>query len=153
MRILISLVLLTVLGLLVMAVLYVRKDVTHFDLSEQCNPNKQDCAKIIAHIKTAYDEGKDLSKAFLTLVVAVFVASITFSEKIIDFKTAGNWTKVAMIACWGSLLLSIVSCGTGIVYLASVLEQILFYGIAPGHHILWSSGLSAFREFCLLSRW
>src|SRR4051812_42403465 len=31
-----------------------------------------------------YSEAKDLSKAFLTLLVAVLIASITFSEKIVN---------------------------------------------------------------------
>ena len=38
----------------------------------------------------AYDymEAKDMAKAFLTLVSAILVGTITFSEKIVNFETA-----------------------------------------------------------------
>jgi len=43
-----------------------------------------------------YAEVKDLSTAFLTLLTAVFVASITFSEKIVDFNRSGWWAKAIL---------------------------------------------------------
>ena len=64
-----------------------------------------------------YTESKDLAKAFLTLLTAVFVGSITFSEKIVDIKAARSWAKCAMISCWVLLLVAIIACGTGLAYM------------------------------------
>ena len=70
-------------------------------------PEGSECRQLAKLFSNDYSEMKDLAKSFLTLLVGVFVASITFSEKIVD----------AMISCWVSLLLAIVACGTGLVYL------------------------------------
>jgi hypothetical protein len=61
-----------------------------------------------------YAEAKDASKAFLTLLVAVFVASLTFSEKIVDLQRSGWWSRGLMIACWVLLLVAIASCGAAL---------------------------------------
>jgi hypothetical protein len=76
----------------------------------------QECLKKRAQIflSTDYAESKDLAKAFLTLLTAVFVASITFSEKIVNMQNAGWWSKGLMITAWSCLLLAIVSCGSGL---------------------------------------
>ena len=66
-----------------------------------------------------YAEAKDLGKTFLTLLVAVFVASITFSEKIVDFTRSGRLSRAAMITCWILLLTSIASCGAGLALIAN----------------------------------
>src|SRR5687767_2944902 len=47
-------------------------------------------------LKYDYPETKDLCKQFLTLVVAVLVFSLTFSEKIADFPRASNTTKALL---------------------------------------------------------
>jgi hypothetical protein len=80
------------------------------------DPDFQDCRKQEAtlFIEKDYTEMKDLAKAFLTLVTAVFVASITFSEKIVNFSTAGWWSKGMMITSWVLLLLAIASCGLAV---------------------------------------
>lgn len=65
-------------------------------------------------VKYDFAESKDLSKAFLTILVAVFVGSITFSEKIAGIASAGRWTKILMITCWVALLAAIVCCGCGL---------------------------------------
>jgi hypothetical protein len=70
-------------------------------------------------LSTDYAESKDLSKAFLTLLTAVFVASITFSEKIVNMQKAGWWSKGLMISAWSCLLLAIVACGTGLALMAN----------------------------------
>lgn len=58
-----------------------------------------------------YAESKDASKAFLTLLVAVLVASITFSEKIVNIRQS-HWTaRLLMILCWVLFLIAIGSCG------------------------------------------
>jgi hypothetical protein len=61
-----------------------------------------------------YAEAKDASKAFLTLLIAVFVASLTFSEKIVDVQRSGWWSRGLMITCWVLLLVAIASCGAGL---------------------------------------
>lgn len=58
----------------------------------------------------------DLGKFFLTILVGVFVASITFSEKIVSFATASWWSKSLLIFCWVFLLVSIVCDGVGLVF-------------------------------------
>jgi hypothetical protein len=40
-----------------------------------------------------YPEVKDLCKHFLTLVTGILVFSVTFSEKIVIFQTAGKWAR------------------------------------------------------------
>jgi hypothetical protein len=69
-----------------------------------------------AFVKYDYQEAKDLSKAFSTLLTATLVASITFSEKIVDLRTAGWWAKGMMVASWAAVLLAISMCGVGLVY-------------------------------------
>jgi hypothetical protein len=61
-----------------------------------------------------FAETKDLSKAFLTLLTAVLVASITFSEKIVDVHRSGWWPRGLMITSWVFLLLAITACGTAL---------------------------------------
>jgi hypothetical protein len=72
-------------------------------------------------IERDFAETKDLSKAFLTLLTAVLVASITFSEKIVDMKTAGPWSKGLMIGSWLCILGAIVACGTGLAVMTNAL--------------------------------
>src|SRR5215208_3363694 len=61
----------------------------------------------------------DLSKSFLSLVIAVFVASIAFSEKIVDLRKAGWWSRGVMVACWLFLLAAISLAGVGLVLMTS----------------------------------
>jgi hypothetical protein len=124
-----------VIGLFAWLGWYLVQDVTSFNDTRPCTAVEGGCDGAYKRIKTSYDEGKDLSKAFLTLLVAVFVASITFSEKIIDLKSAGTWERTAMIMCWLSLLLAIAACGTGLVYLASVLAFSLYNSLLAWHQM------------------
>jgi ABC-type dipeptide/oligopeptide/nickel transport system permease component len=66
-----------------------------------------------------YADAKDLIKAFLTLLSATLVASITFSEKIVDVSKAELLPLIVMITCWMLLLAAIVLCGSGLFVLAS----------------------------------
>ena len=61
-----------------------------------------------------YAETKELCKHFLTLVVAVLVFSLTFSEKIIDFPRATKASRVSLMLAWCFLLASIITCGIGL---------------------------------------
>jgi hypothetical protein len=65
-----------------------------------------------------YPESKDLAKSFLTLLTAVLVASITFSEKIVDFARASWVSKSLIITCWLSVLGAITACGVGLAFMA-----------------------------------
>jgi hypothetical protein len=64
-----------------------------------------------------YTEAKDLAKSFLTLVSAILVGTITFSEKIINFQTATASQRRLTIASWVFFVLAIISAGTGLVFL------------------------------------
>jgi hypothetical protein len=83
------------------------------------NINTSNELNSIDFLKSIYPELKDLGKFFLTLIIGVFVASITFSEKIVNFNTSSTWAKGLLILCWIFLLLSIVFDGTGLVYLTN----------------------------------
>ena len=52
------------------------------------------------YLERDYAESKDLAKTFLTLLSATLVASITFSEKIVDVSKAGLLPFGTMIVCW-----------------------------------------------------
>jgi hypothetical protein len=58
-----------------------------------------------------YSETKDLGKAFLTLISAVLVFSITFSDKVVDFPRAGKRARLALFGGWSCFVLAIVVCG------------------------------------------
>ena len=65
-----------------------------------------------------YTDFKDFGKAFLTLLSATLVASITFSEKIVDISKAELFPLSTMIACWVLLLLAIISLLFGLTFMA-----------------------------------
>lgn len=65
-------------------------------------------------LRMDYPETKDLIKSFLTLLTAVLVASITFSEKIVDVHRSGWWARGLMISSWVLLLVAIISSGTAL---------------------------------------
>jgi hypothetical protein len=105
----------------------VRKVIADFNRSEQLYaecPQGSECRHLAELFASDYSESKDLAKSFLTLLVAVFVSSITFSEKIVDFTKSGGWPKAAMIGCWLALLVAIAASGTGVGYM------VVAYGIA-----------------------
>ena len=66
-----------------------------------------------------YGEAKDLAKSFLTLVSAILVGTITFSEKIINFQTASAGQRRLTIASWSFFVLSMIICGIGLCFLFS----------------------------------
>lgn len=61
-----------------------------------------------------YPETKDLCLKFLTLVISILVFSITFSEKIIDFKNSSKGDKRILVFAWISLIFAIILCGMGL---------------------------------------
>jgi hypothetical protein len=58
-----------------------------------------------------YAETKDLGKAFLTLISAVLVFSMTFSDKVIDFPRAGRGARLTLFVGWACFALAIIICG------------------------------------------
>lgn len=70
-----------------------------------------------------YTESKDLGKTFLTLLTALFVGSITFSEKIVNLKESGWFARGAMIVVWLLFLVAITACGFGLAFLATAAGQ------------------------------
>lgn len=77
-------------------------------------------------LEVDFAEAKDLSKAFLTLLTAVLVASITFSEKIVGIGTSGWWARSTMVTCWLLLLLAIVACGAALALMATAAGYALY---------------------------
>jgi hypothetical protein len=89
-----------------------------------------------------YPQLLDIGKFFLTILVGVFVASITFSEKIVNFATSAWWSKSLLIFCWIFLLISIVSDGVGLVFLTD------WYSVEMIEHDPKNIGLFGLSFFC-----
>lgn len=90
-----------------------------------------------------FAEAKDLGKAFLTLLTALLVASIAFSEKIVDVNRAGRWALGMMITCWLLLLGAIVACGAGLA-LMSTAAGLAAYTPEFEYHQLEVNGVTLF---------
>jgi hypothetical protein len=69
-------------------------------------------------LKYAFTETKDLTKSFLTVVTAVLVFSLTFSEKIANFSGAWAVTRWTIVGAWSSMFLAVLSGGIAICYIA-----------------------------------
>lgn len=67
-------------------------------------------------LKYNYTETKDLCKAFLTLITAVLVFSLTFSEKIVGFANVGAPSRVLMVLAWALMIIAIITCGIGLTF-------------------------------------
>jgi len=79
-----------------------------------------------------YAETKDLAKHFLTVVSAVLVFSLTFSEKIINFSQASRFAKSLLLIAWSLLIASIIGCGIGLCFISLAGGQAV-YGAAGSH--------------------
>jgi hypothetical protein len=106
-------------------------------------------------MKYNYAETKDLCKEFLTLVTGILVFSLTFSEKIVDFRRSRNSAKVLLLSSWTLLVASIVSCGIALTYLALAGGQAVYgegdyylelanksYGCVIGSGLFFITGLT-----------
>jgi hypothetical protein len=67
-------------------------------------------------IKFAYPEIKSLAIQFLTLVTAILIFSLTFSEKIVNYNQSKNPVRIVLIGGWTLLILAIISDGIGLAY-------------------------------------
>ncbi|NNV57299.1 hypothetical protein [Limnovirga soli] len=82
-------------------------------------PNLNDPDKFV---KYGYPEIKSLSIQFLTLVTAILVFSITFSEKIINYNQTKNSIRLTLTLGWAFLIFAIVTNGIGLAYNAFALS-------------------------------
>jgi hypothetical protein len=85
-----------------------------------------DMAKLF--LQYDYAETKDLCKDFLSLVAAILVFSITFSEKIVSRERDVAGTRQRLLAAWVAFIVSIVVCGGGLV-LMSLAGGFATYGL------------------------
>jgi H+/Cl- antiporter ClcA len=69
-------------------------------------------------LKYPFTETKDLAEHFLTVVTAVLVFSLTFSEKIANFNSAKSSVRWTITVAWCCMLLAIVGGGVSICYVA-----------------------------------
>lgn len=74
-----------------------------------------------------YAEAKDASKAFLTLLTAILVASITFSEKIVDVTKSDRKARAVMVASWVLLLVAIAACGAALALMMEAAGSATYY--------------------------
>ncbi|KQV92103.1 hypothetical protein [Pelomonas sp. Root1237] len=82
-----------------------------------------------------YAESKDLAKSFLTILVAILVASITFSEKVVDIHSARRVPLAGMLVCWFLLLVAIVMTGSGLASMALAAGYAAYYAGANFRHL------------------
>jgi hypothetical protein len=83
-------------------------------------------------LKYDYGETKDLCKSFLTLVSALLVFSVTFSEKIVGFPRAKPAAKACLVLTWALFLIAIIACGIGLTLMALAAGAVL-YDATPGY--------------------
>ena len=76
-------------------------------------------------IKYGYPEIKSLAIQFLTLLTAILIFSLTFSEKIVNYNQASNSVRAILIGGWTLLILAIVADGIGLAYNAIALPTAL----------------------------
>lgn len=65
-------------------------------------------------IKYGYGEIKDLVKQMISLLTAMLIFSVTFSEKIINFNQASIYSKLLLIISWAMMILALVFSGIGL---------------------------------------
>jgi hypothetical protein len=85
-----------------------------------------DLAKLF--LQYDYPETKDLCKHFLTLVTAVLVFSLAFSEKIVNFPTAPKPAKRLLLSAWCSMIGAIIVCGVGLCYITIAAGEAIYGG-------------------------
>jgi hypothetical protein len=94
-------------------------------------------------MKYDYAETKDLLKTFITLISATIVLSLTFSEKVIGFSSAGQATKFILFASWVLFILALVTSGLGMCFIAAAAGQVIYGGIPLLNFDYWQLALVA----------
>ena len=79
--------------------------------------------KFILH---GYQEIKSISIQLLTLVTAILVVSITFSEKVVKYDEAHKYAKLSLIIGWSALMIAIIFDGIGLALNAFALPHAIF---------------------------
>jgi hypothetical protein len=103
-----------------------------------------------------YAETKDLAKTFLTLLSALLVMSITFSEKIVDIHNSRRAPLACMVICWFLMLLAIIFVGAGLATMAvaageaSYTPQVDYFALEWHAVKLFIGGCLAFGAALLL---
>ena len=77
-------------------------------------------------VSHGYEEIKSISIRFLTLLTAILVFSVTFSEKIVKPEFAKKQTKKILIAGWVCLVAAIILDGLGITLNVYALASALY---------------------------
>ena len=95
-----------------------------------------------------YAETRSLCKDFLTLVSAILVFSIAFSEKIVDFANAPLHTRRWLLSSWQCFIAAIVACGIGLCFITVAGGAAVYGADAIGP---WSGGMYYWAEWSWLS--
>ncbi len=90
--------------------------------SDSLDPDFNDADKFI---KYGYPEIKSLGIQFLTLLTAILIFSLTFSEKIVNYNQSTNSVRAILIGGWTFLILAIISDGIGLAFNAMALPTAL----------------------------
>lgn len=99
--------------LLLRYIFYLIDDTFPSPLEKVLLPGFDDARIFIDH---GYPEIKALGVQFLTLLSAILVFSITFSEKIINYNLSGFLVKMLLITAWCLFIAAIVFDGIGLSY-------------------------------------
>ncbi len=73
-----------------------------------------------------YAEIKELATQFLTLITAVLVFSLAFSEKIIEFRKAIQAIRNILVTAWSCFFVAIVGCGLSLVLNVYAASEMLY---------------------------
>lgn len=111
----------TIFALFSMIFIYIDKYLTVPD-SEFIDPSFKDAEKFI---KYGYPEIKTLSIQFLTLLTAILIFSLTFSEKIVNYNQSKKSIRIILVAGWTLLIMAIISDGIGLAFNAFALPTAL----------------------------
>lgn len=82
-------------------------------------------------IEFKYPEIRDLLKQFLTLISATLVFSVTFSERIIDYRRSSAIQRNMVFTSWLMLVASLGACGCGL-YLNYLAAEAAFVAMSTG---------------------
>ncbi|HMG74009.1 MAG TPA: hypothetical protein VK582_10960 [Pyrinomonadaceae bacterium] len=92
-----------------------------------------------------YAEGKALCTQFLTIVVAVLVFSLAFSEKIADFHKASKLVKGLLLTAWCLFMIAIILGGVALYDIAMAAGNALY-----GHDTSYYEGESAAMTMAII---
>ncbi len=83
-------------------------------------------------IEFKYPEIRDLLKQFLTLISATLVFSVTFSERIVDYRRSSSALQRNMVfTSWFMLVTALGACGIGL-YLNYLTAEAAFVAMSSG---------------------